>query len=112
MKIARESKAIESMIGIYCHDRHGKKDELCPECQKFLDYARERLEKCYFHENKPTCAKCPVHCYRPAMREKIRQVMRYSALRMFHHHPILAISHLIDGLKKNRSGINRKAGIS
>ena len=59
MKIARENKTIESMINIYCHDQHGKKDESCPECQELLNYARKRLERCSFQNDKPTCAKCP-----------------------------------------------------
>lgn len=53
-----------------------------------------------YGNNKPTCAKCPVHCYNARRREQIRQVMRYAGPRMLIYHPRLAILHLIDGLKK------------
>lgn len=43
---------------------------------------------------KTTCKKCPVHCYSPDMREKIRAVMRYSGPRMIFLHPFAAIRHL------------------
>ena len=111
-RMARENNTIEAMIGIYCHGQHGNKDELCFECKELLDYARERLNKCPFQENKTTCGKCPVHCYRPVMREKIRAVMRYAGPRMFYRHPILTLFHLIDGLRKEPVRPQRKVGDS
>ncbi|GAB6009111.1 nitrous oxide-stimulated promoter family protein [Dysgonomonas reticulitermitis] len=42
--------------------------------------------------------KCPVHCYTPAMKIKIKEVMRYSGPRMFRHNPFLAIAHLVSEL--------------
>lgn len=72
---------------------------LCPQCQALLDYAHQRLERCRFGEDKPSCTRCPVHCYKPAMREQIRQVMRYSGPRMLLHDPIMAIRHLWDFLR-------------
>ena len=39
--------------------------------------------------------KCPVHCYRPEMKERIRMVMRWSGPRMIIYHPIAAIKHLM-----------------
>lgn len=71
---------------------------LCPQCQALLDYAHKRLEHCKFGEDKPSCTRCPVHCYKPAMRQQIRQVMRYSGPRMLLHNPVLAIRHLWDFL--------------
>ena len=46
-------------------------------------------------ENKPTCKKCPIHCYKPDMKEKMREAMRYAGPRMMWYHPIAAIKHLI-----------------
>ncbi len=103
----RESKTIEAMIRLYCHDHHGSKDELCPECSDLWDYALVRLDRCPFRENKPTCAKCPVHCYKPEMREKVKAVMRYAGPRMLRRHPVLAVLHLIDGFRKTPSGFQR-----
>ena len=71
---------------------------LCPQCQTLLDYALQRLERCRFGEDKPSCTRCPVHCYKPALREQIRQVMRYSGPRMLLHNPIMAIRHMWDFL--------------
>ena len=48
--------------------------EPCPDCSELLDYATSRLDKCPLQEDKPTCAKCPIHCYKPFMREKIRNI--------------------------------------
>jgi hypothetical protein len=41
-----------------------------------------------------------MHCYKPAMREKIKDVMRYSGPRMSYRHPLLALFHFIDGFRK------------
>jgi hypothetical protein len=96
----REYKTIEAMISLYCRERHNtKKNEFCPACQELLTYAKARLDKCPYQKEKPTCAHCPIHCYKPAMREQIREVMRYAGPRMLRRHPLLAIRHLRDGFK-------------
>ena len=92
----REARTIEAMIEIYCRGHHGTRGgELCAECAGLLDYAGVRLDKCPFQENKTTCTKCPVHCYKPAMRERVREVMRYAGPRMLLYHPVLAVLHLL-----------------
>jgi len=89
------------MIRLRCRDLHRPGDEgLCDDCRDLVRYAEERLAKCPFGEKKPTCARCPVHCYRPGMREKIREVMRYAGPRMLREHPVLALMHLLDGRRK------------
>jgi predicted amidophosphoribosyltransferase len=99
-RMARESRTVEAMVTIYCRGHHGTRRALCLDCRELLDYARERLDKCPFQEGKTTCANCPVHCYRPAEREKIRAVMRYAGPRMPFRHPILTLFHFFDGLRK------------
>jgi hypothetical protein len=99
-RLLREYKTVEAMISIYC-DCHHQSRMTCADCEELRDYALERLEKCPFWEDKPTCVKCPVHCYKPAIREKIRQVMRFSGPRMIYRHPIMTIQHLLDGIKKD-----------
>lgn len=84
------------MTGIYCRDNHHTPDGLCDDCRTLLDYALKRLDKCKFQENKPVCGRCPVHCYKPDMREKVRQVMRYAGPRMIWQHPVLTLCHLWD----------------
>jgi len=99
-RIKREKKTIDAMIHLYCRKHHGTSDELCPECAELYDYAMLRLSKCPFQENKPTCGKCLVHCYKPDMKTKVTTVMRYSGPRMLLHHPLLALHHVFDGRKK------------
>lgn len=108
-RLKREARTIETMIQLYCSDQHRPQGELCHECQALLDYANTRLKRCPFQEKKPTCAKCPVHCYQASMREQVRTVMRYAGPRMILRHPVLAIAHLADGIRKHPPrGINQK----
>jgi hypothetical protein len=99
-RIRREKKTVDIMIRLYCHKHHGTKDELCPECKELREYAMLRLSNCPFQEDKPTCANCLVHCYKPDMMAKITKVMRYSGPRLLFYHPLLALHHLFDGRKK------------
>ncbi len=95
-RIAREKKTVEIMMKIYCRDHHNGRRALCPECAELLDYTRLRLDRCPFGERKPACAKCEVHCYKPAQRQRIVAIMRYSGPKMLTRHPILAVRHLRD----------------
>ncbi|MBL7188755.1 MAG: nitrous oxide-stimulated promoter family protein [Phycisphaerae bacterium] len=95
-KLEKEQKTIAAMIRIFCRANHGTaRKTLCPECNYLLDYAKERLDKCPFGENKGACSKCRIHCYKPGMREQVTEVMRYSGPRMLKKHPLLAIDHLL-----------------
>lgn len=98
-RIEEEKYTVELMVRMYCRHREGNK-ELCGDCARLLDYARERLDKCRFSENKPSCRKCPVHCYRKDMRERVRVVMRWAGSRMLLYHPIIAVKHLVRELGK------------
>ena len=102
-RIEREKITVTAMITLYCHEHHSKND-LCSECAALLDYACLRLDRCPFQEGKTTCARCPVHCYKPEMREIIRRVMRYAGPKMIYRHPLLAILHLIDSRRKKPIG--------
>lgn len=100
--LAKEKKTIAAMIGIFCrahHETAGK--PLCPDCGNLLDYATKRLDKCPFGEQKGACSACEIHCYKPDMRKRITEVMRFSGPRMLKKHPFLAIDHLV---KLKRSG--------
>lgn len=105
-KRRREQYVVEEMILLYCRRHHGtnrrNKDVLCEECQSLADYAKMRSEKCPFMENKTFCANCKVHCYKPEMREKIREVMRFSGPRMILYHPGLALWHVICSKRERR----------
>ena len=103
-KREREKEIVGQMIALYCHGNHGtpSKGPLCPECAELRAYAESRSDHCPFMENKTFCVNCPVHCYKPSMREKICVVMRYSGPRMIFHHPIVAIHHLISTKQEQR----------
>lgn len=90
-----EKRTVRQMIGIYCRAKHGSGKELCEDCARLYDYACARLDNCRFGKRKTFCSKCRSHCYKPAMREQIRQVMRYAGPRMLWHDPIAALRHLI-----------------
>jgi hypothetical protein len=102
-KREREKELVSQMIALYCKKQHHTKGTLCPECATLRDYARQRSEKCPFMESKTFCSNCKVHCYKPEMREKIREVMRFSGPRMIFHHPITAIRHVIESKKEKRN---------
>jgi hypothetical protein len=99
-RMTRERSIVEIMLKIYCLNRHGSRGELCTDCREILDYAKQKLDRCPFQEGKTTCGNCRVHCYKPGMRDKIKEVMRYTGPRMMYRHPLLALSHLIDGFRK------------
>lgn len=99
-RMTREAATVATMIGVYCRDQHGPGSDLCGECEELRVYALQRLKRCPFQEGKTTCAKCPVHCYRPEMRDRIRSVMRYAGPRMMYTHPIMALQHVADGRRK------------
>lgn len=98
-RIEQEKQNIELMIRIYCRHREGNK-QLCGECTDLLGYAHARLSHCSFGEQKSTCRLCSIHCYKPEMKERIRQVMRYAGPRMFVYHPFMALQHYWQQFRK------------
>lgn len=100
--LAREKLTMTKMVGIYCSDHHESKGELCASCARFLEYAERRLQKCPYGDDKPTCANCPVHCYKPERKAEARKIMRYAGPRMLLRHPLLTIAHQLDGFRQAR----------
>lgn len=100
-KCEREKKIVSQMIKLYCRKKHGEK-ELCKQCTELEAYAKSRSDHCPFMEHKTFCSNCRVHCYKPEMREKIREVMRFSGPRMILHHPVSAFRHVISTKKEKR----------
>ena len=92
-RIDKEKRVVEVMIRLYCRKKEGN-SELCPECRELLDYALLRLSRCKFGEKKTSCKRCPIHCYKPDMRQRMREVMRYSGPRMLFYEPLEAIRHI------------------
>ena len=97
----REKALVSQMIALYCKKNHGGRG-MCPDCTALDVYARQRSDKCPFMENKPFCSNCRVHCYQPEMRQKIREVMRFSGPRMMFRHPVVVMRHMIETKKEKR----------
>jgi predicted amidophosphoribosyltransferase len=98
-RLAREWQTMTVMVRIYCRDCHQRAEGLCPACAQFLVYANARLERCRFGPEKPTCAKCPVHCYQRDRREQARLIMRHAGPRMLWEHPWRSLRHWLDGFR-------------
>ena len=111
-KTEKQRQVVAKMIEMYCRGNHraargqavvsreaSPAVRLCAECQALLDYAEHRVDKCPLKDTKTFCSSCPVHCYEPSMRERLRTVMRYSGPRMIYVDPPMAIHHLADTLR-------------
>ena len=87
----------------YCWGVHGTRGEtLCPACAALLEYARQRRDRCPYGDNKPFCSNCPIHCYKPEMRQQMRAVMRYAGPRMLLSHPALVLRHMAETMRRKR----------
>ena len=100
LKREREKRMVSQMIALYCRKKHHTRGTLCSDCAALASYARSRSEHCPFMETKTFCSNCRVHCYKPEMRERIRQVMRFSGPRMMLYYPITAVRHIIESKKE------------
>lgn len=127
-KREREAQMVSQMIALWCRGHHGGghaveqagDDEsvrvklglrtitLCPECAELQKYAIARIEHCPHMGTKTFCSACPSHCYRPAMREKIREVMRWSGPRMIRYRPITAVRHAMVTVQAKRVAARSK----
>lgn len=97
-KIERDQETIRLMIDLYCRHRL-RLNEVLEAYWQLGDYACERLQRCKFGEQKPACKGCPMHCYRPEMRQQIREVMRWAGPRMVFYAPVTTCRHLIQILR-------------
>ena len=101
-KREREKRMVSQMIVLYCRKKHHTRGDLCPQCAALDAYAKMRADKCPFMETKTFCSNCRIHCYKPDMRAKIREVMRFAGPRMILHHPVAAIRHVVETKKEQR----------
>ena len=96
---AEERKTISVMIAFYCRDHHHCETP-CEPCRELLEYAIERVRQCPLQEKRTICGKCHIHCFKPSMQKKIKEVMRYAGPRMLKAHPVLAAKHMLKSLGK------------
>jgi hypothetical protein len=99
-QIKKDSEILAEFVHIYCSGRHpgaararansggtvgaileSVNFTYCDECRKLILHAVSKRVLCPY-DPKPACKKCPAHCYGPGYREKIREVMRYSGMRL------------------------------
>ncbi|HDS16445.1 MAG TPA: nitrous oxide-stimulated promoter family protein [Proteobacteria bacterium] len=106
MSTKDEAYTLKLMLVMYCREHHGVAEDLCENCRELLAYAAGRLARCPLGDRRTTCGKCPIHCYRPDMKESIVKVMRYAGPRMARHHPWLALKHFWRARFSRRGGVN------
>jgi len=95
-----EWRTIKVMVELYCRDHHDCKSPPCAACRELIEYAIARVKQCPLKEQRTTCGKCEIHCYKPVMKKQIKEVMRYAGPRMLKAHPLLAAKHILKGLRK------------
>lgn len=99
-QLRRDLRTLSRFIEVYCKHNHpgvlkrdahlkhhdvagvsGHDVRLCPSCTKLLTHAFTKRSACPMNP-KPACKHCPNHCYHPEYREKIREVMRFSGMKI------------------------------
>lgn len=94
-RLNEEKRTMEAMVTSFCHAHHQTpKGELCEGCREFLAYALKRLACCPYGGDKPVCAKCKIHCYKPTEKARARDIMRWAGPRLLFSHPILTVKHM------------------
>lgn len=98
--VRKDVEVLAEFIHIYCEDVHpgavkhpavargaagryleGISFVFCDECRDLLLHAVSKRIICPY-DPKPSCKKCPTHCYAPEHRARIRRVMRHSGMRL------------------------------
>lgn len=93
-ELVREKKTLNKMLSIYCHGVH-KESAICPSCSALAVYAEQRIDKCRYGMEKPSCSTCKTHCFAGDKRNRIRIVMRYAGPRMLLYDPLAALQHML-----------------
>jgi len=94
-KQQKEFDLVRQMVQLTCADQHSTTGDLCEECAALLDYVAARIARCPYGEEKPTCRRCPIHCYRPVERQRIKEVMAHAGPRLLLRGDLAALKHLI-----------------
>jgi len=120
--VRSDTRLLGDFAGIHCRGRHraayrgplisdgvtlgiygNRVPVVCEECAELLRYAEQRRASCP-KDPKPFCSNCDTHCYKPEMRERVRELMRYAGPRsMFTRYAFAGVRHVIEG----RNALNR-----
>ncbi len=112
-KLRHDLRVLATFIRIYCDALHrdvarepvtlrtcnieaicGGSVRLCAECRKLLQHAFVKRMACPL-DPKPACKHCPTHCYVPAYRARIREVMRFAGRRLVRSGRLDYLWHLL-----------------
>lgn len=99
-KMRHDLRTQLTFVSIYCQHRHAGQPKtrlclkthdvealadravyLCPQCSRLVTHALVKRTNCPM-DPKPTCKRCPVHCYQPAYRTEMKAVMRFSGRKL------------------------------
>ncbi len=98
-RLQRDVAILAKFVGVYCKHRHREAGKaplrfggracpwtfdwppLCGPCRKLLAHGVVKRLRCPY-DPKPSCRKCPAHCYAPKYRAAMREVMRFSGRRL------------------------------
>lgn len=98
-EIRRQKKhdIVVQMVDIYCSGNKHKLDEngKCADCDLLLRYSKSRTDRCPYINETLFCSNCPTPCYRPDMKERMRDLMKYAGPRLFFKRPFTVIWHMI-----------------
>lgn len=86
-----EKQVIVAMIGIYCTGL--KHPQPCKSCLLLAEYSVQRLDRCFYGSDKPSCRNCEIHCYKTAMRQQIKAVMLFAGPKMIFAKPCLTLKY-------------------
>lgn len=112
-KLPQDLKTLARFIGVYCQCKHSTAERrpaevpgfnvnaiarqpisLCDDCSKLLKHAFVKRSHCPMNP-KPACKDCVRHCYHPTYRQQIREVMRFSGMRLLLTGRLDYIFHLL-----------------
>lgn len=99
-KLHRDIQLLARFVAIYCRSAHPHKEKqplrvngkvkaylhgmalpLCPGCSKTLIHGVSKRLQCPY-DPKPRCKVCPTHCYHPAYRSSMKEVMRVAGKKL------------------------------
>jgi hypothetical protein len=126
-EVVKDTRLLGDFAVIYCTGVHGGREHhplisdgvglgvygrkvpvVCGECAALLAYAEKRRAYCP-KDPKPFCSHCDTHCYKPDMREYMREVMRYAGPRsVLRGHAIDSFKHLAEA-RKHRKAVAKAA---
>jgi hypothetical protein len=129
-RVAHDTRLLGDFASIYCAGKHSDRAKqplacegaalgvygktppvVCEECAELLAYAEKRRAFCPQDKPghpKPFCSHCETHCYKPEMRQLMRDVMRYAGPRsMLHGHAVDGVRHMLE-VRKHAAAMRRE----